>query len=111
MLLSGSLVKRTIDNNNEKLNWLIIIWIRYDKNFYVMKFKYSLDKKALFRILDLRKGVLKNREVPKLSTISEIRLQQTYTRPLLIDVEKNKSYKPITINRPNLPHILQEFEE
>lgn len=54
-LLSGLLVKRNVDVNKEKINWLKIKWLRYDKQFGIIKFKYTLDENTPFRDLDLRK--------------------------------------------------------
>lgn len=52
-LLSSTFIKRTLDVNKEKVNWLKITWLRYDKNFGTIQFKTTLDPD--FRILDLKK--------------------------------------------------------
>ncbi|KAF0745517.1 Uncharacterized protein FWK35_00022366 [Aphis craccivora] len=59
--LSGPLVKRNVDVNKEKINWLMIKWLRYDKQFGIVQFKYSLDEDTPFRSLDLRKVTIKTR--------------------------------------------------
>ncbi|KAL4127150.1 hypothetical protein QTP88_011348 [Uroleucon formosanum] len=50
--LSGPLVKRNVDTHREKINWLKIKWLRYDKQFGIIQFKYSLDEDTQFRLLD-----------------------------------------------------------
>ncbi|KAL4154209.1 hypothetical protein QTP88_002041 [Uroleucon formosanum] len=76
--LSGPLVKWTLDTDKEKVNWLKMTWIRYDKTFVIIKFKYTLNKETPFRILDLKKGAIRNRNRAEL------------TRPLSIDPENKK---------------------
>lgn len=58
-LLSSSFIKRNKEVNKEKVNWLKITWLRYDKNFGTIKFKTTLDPDASFRILDLKKQLVK----------------------------------------------------
>lgn len=90
-LLSGPLVKRALDTDKEKINWLKMTWIRYDKTFGIIQFKYTLNKEAPFRILDLRKGPMRTRNRAELTSgVSNIRLPLTYNGPLSIDSEKKK---------------------
>ena len=46
------LTKRTYDTNKEKFNWLSIKWLRYEKPFGIIKFKYTLDENEPFRQMD-----------------------------------------------------------
>jgi len=55
-LLSSNFIKRTLDVNKEKVNWLKITWLRYDKNFGTIQFKTTLDPDAPFRILNIKKN-------------------------------------------------------
>ncbi|KAE9542460.1 hypothetical protein AGLY_003321 [Aphis glycines] len=90
-LLSGPLVKRALDTDKEKINWLKMTWIRYDKTFGFIQFKYTLNKEAPFRILDLRKGAMRTRNRAEFTSgLSNIRLPLTYNGPLSIDSEKKK---------------------
>ncbi|KAL4120979.1 hypothetical protein QTP88_013573 [Uroleucon formosanum] len=73
--LSGPLVKRTLDADKEKVNWLKMTWIRYNKTFGIIQFMYTLNKEALFRVLDLRKRAIKTRYRAELTSgVSNIRL-------------------------------------
>lgn len=45
-LLSSTFIKRTLDVDKEKVNWLKITWLRYDKNFGTIQFKTTLDPDA-----------------------------------------------------------------
>lgn len=88
--LTGPLVKRTIDAEQEKVNWLKIVWLRYDKNFGIIQFKYSLDDEIPFRHLDLRKGAQRTRTKYITKNISHLVAPQTYSEPVPVDVEKKK---------------------
>jgi len=88
---SGPLVKRNVDVNKEKINWLMIKWLRYDKQFSIVQFKYLLDEDTPFRSLDLRKGTIKTRFRAELTSgASNLNLPNTYNDPLPIEVEKKK---------------------
>lgn len=88
-LLNGLLVKRTMDVANEKINWLKIVWLRYDNNFGIIKFKYSLEEEEPFRCLDLRKGAKRNRHRSNIN-VNNLVIPQTYSGTVPIDVEKKK---------------------
>jgi len=106
-LLSGPLVKRALDTDKEKINWLKMTWIRYDKTFGIIQFKYTLNKEAPFRILDLRKGAIRTRNRAELTSgVSNIRLPQTYNGPLSIDSEKKKD---LISQLPLLDPIYHQF--
>ncbi|KAL5238996.1 hypothetical protein ACI65C_006406 [Semiaphis heraclei] len=87
-LLSGTLIKRNIDENKEKINWLKISWLRYDKSFGIIQFKNSLDTEAPFRKLDIRKITGKTRSGKEPTDVSQVILPQAYNKPNLIDTEK-----------------------
>jgi len=95
--LSGPLVKRNVDTHKEKINWLKIKWLRYDKQFGIIQFKYSLDEDTPFRFLDLRKGAIKTRFRTELTTngASNLNLPNTYNCPLPIQVEKKKDLQSL----------------
>lgn len=104
-LLTGPMVKRTIDTNEEKVNWLKIVWLQYDKNFGIIQFKYSLDDDIPFRHLDLRKGALRARtNITK--HISHLIAPQTYSEPVPVDVEKKRPHQHVTFNRLCLSFLL-----
>jgi len=90
--LSGPLVKRNVDVNKEKINWLMIKWLSYDKQFGIVQFKYSLDEDTPFRLLNLRKFTIKTRFRAELTTsgASNLNLPNTYNGLLPIEVEKKK---------------------
>lgn len=52
-LVSTSLTKKTEDTDGNKVNWFHIRWIRYEKVYGELQFKYSLDPEEPFRVLDL----------------------------------------------------------
>lgn len=84
--LRSTLIKKTLDSENEKVSWLKIRWIRYEKPFGILKFKYSLKEDEPFRILDLRRlkrsSVLQNKE-------KDIELLgRCYSEPLAINTLK-----------------------
>lgn len=54
-VLSKSLVKRTSDTEGEKVSWLKIKWLRFTKEFGIVKFKYTLNEEAPFRTLNLKR--------------------------------------------------------
>lgn len=89
-LLSSTFVKRNLDVNKEKVNWLKITWLRYDKNFGTIKFKTTLDPDAPFRILDLKKTTGKTRAGKETISASQLVIPQTYNKPNPIDFEKKK---------------------
>lgn len=89
--LWGPLVKRAFDTEKEKINWLKMTGIRYDKTFGINQSMYRLNNEAEFCILDLRKGAIRTRNRAELtSRVSNIRLPLTYLGPLSIDSEKKK---------------------
>lgn len=47
-------IRRTVDTDGNKVNWLEIKWLRYEKTFGLIKFKTALDDYT-FRTLDLRR--------------------------------------------------------
>lgn len=59
-LLPGPL--RANDIEMEKIDWLRVKWLRYDNQYGVVKFKYTLDVDTPFQILDLRKGAVKTNQ-------------------------------------------------
>lgn len=87
-LLSGTLTKRNIDENKDKINWLKISWLRYDKSFGIIQFKNSLDTEAPFRKLDIRKITGKTRSGKEPTNVSQVILPQAYNKPNPIDTEK-----------------------
>jgi len=88
-MLSSTFIKRNLDVNKEKVNWLKITWLRYDKNFGTIQFKTTLDHDAPFRILDLKKTTGKTRAGKELEA-SQLVIPQTYNKPNLIDIHKKK---------------------
>lgn len=53
--LTNELVKRNLDIEKKKVNWLQIRWLRYEKEFGVIQYKYSLLEEEPFSIFDLRR--------------------------------------------------------
>lgn len=93
-LLKNAFTKRTVDNNNDKVNWLKIAWLRYDDNFGIVQFKNSLDIQAPFRILNISKsGKTRAGKKPINSSHNDniIILPQKYNKPVPIHPEKKTS--------------------
>ncbi|KAJ8884811.1 hypothetical protein PR048_011007 [Dryococelus australis] len=52
-LLQSLLVRRHVDNKNEKVTWLNIRWLQYTTDFGISNFKYPLFEEEPFCQLDL----------------------------------------------------------
>jgi len=89
-LLSSTFIKRTLDVNEEKVYWLKITWLRYDKNFGTIQLKNTLDPDAPFRILDLKKTTGKTRAGRETTSASQLVIPHTYNKPNPIDSEKKR---------------------
>lgn len=85
--MSTSLINKNIDTDGNKVNWFSIPWIRYEKIYGELKFKYSLNPDEPFRTLDLKRG---KRGRPKNTSSTE--LTNCYTGPLPINPKKNKIF-------------------
>lgn len=48
--------KKTLDTDGNKVDWFHIRWIRYEKMYSVLQFKYNLNSEEPFRVLGLRHG-------------------------------------------------------
>jgi len=75
--VSNSLIKKNIDTDGNKVNWFSRPWIRYEKIYGKLKFKYSLNPDEPFRTLDLKRG---KRGRPKNTSSTE--LTNCYTGPI-----------------------------
>lgn len=89
-LLLSTFVKRTLDVNKEKVNWMKVTWFRYGKNFGIIQFKTTLNTDALFRKLHINKTSGKTRDEKESISPSQFVISQTYSKPNPIDSEKNK---------------------
>ncbi|KAL4127001.1 hypothetical protein QTP88_011199 [Uroleucon formosanum] len=83
-LVSTSLTKKTVDTDGNKVNWFHIRWIRYEKVYGKLQFKYSLNLEEPFRVLDLTQRPKRGR--PKNITV----LTNCYKSPLPINPQKKQ---------------------
>ncbi|KAL4127106.1 hypothetical protein QTP88_011304 [Uroleucon formosanum] len=79
-----SLTKKTVDTDGNKVNWFHIRWIRYEKVYGKLQFKYSLNLEEPFRVLDLTQRPKRGR--PKNITV----LTNCYKSPLPINPQKKQ---------------------
>lgn len=93
-------MKRLVDIYKEKVNWLNVCWLRYNKTFGVIQFKHSIDINEPFKILDLRKGRILNIINVDATAIT---IPQTYEGPTPIDEAKEKDLLSM------LPLIASEY--
>ncbi|CAG9824362.1 unnamed protein product [Phaedon cochleariae] len=87
-LLGDILVKRTCDTDGDKVSWLKIKWLRYTKEFGIIKFKYTLDETVPFKTLDLKRGRMRCRTSIDHSSIGAV--PRSYSGPLDINPLKKK---------------------
>ncbi|CAI6345728.1 unnamed protein product [Macrosiphum euphorbiae] len=87
-LVSTSLTKKTVDTDGQKGNWFHIRWIRYEKMYDQLQFKYSLNPEEPFRVLDLTQSGKRGR--PKNITTYSTELTNCYTSPLPINPKKKQ---------------------
>ncbi|CAG9825651.1 unnamed protein product [Phaedon cochleariae] len=87
-LLGDILVKRTCDTDGDKVSWLKIKWLRYTKEFGIIKFKYTLDETVPFKTLDLKRGRMRCRTSIDHSSIGAV--PRSYSGPLGINPLKKK---------------------
>lgn len=81
----GVLVKRTINLNGEKVEWMKIKWLRYESTFGVIKYKYTLDDSSEFQVVDFRR---QKRGRPL--SLDSITIPLSYAGPLPINpLKKN----------------------
>lgn len=69
--------------NKEKVEWMKIKWLRYEQNFGIIKYKYTLDESTEFQVIDLRR---KKRAGP----LSLGSIPLSYDGPLPIKTLKKK---------------------
>lgn len=80
-LVQEYMTRRPTDTEGNKVNWLEMKWIRYEKTFGLIQFKTSLDDEH-FRVLDLRRLKRGKRPIPL--------LKKCYDGPLPINPLKKK---------------------
>lgn len=88
-LVSTSLTKKTVDTDGNKVNWFHIRWIRYEKVYGELQFKYSLNPEEPFRVLDLTQHGKRGR--PKnITSLYSTALTNCYKSPLPINPKKKQ---------------------
>lgn len=90
ILVSTSLTKKTVDTDGNKVNWFHIRWIRYEKVYGELQFKYSLNPEEPFRVLDLTQRGKRGRPKNITSLYYSTVLTNCYTSPLPINPEKKQ---------------------
>ena len=81
-VLKNKCVFRKTDEDNNKVNWRFIKWLRYTKEFGTIEYKNSLSPDEKFKKLNIRKrgfNQIQIDDVPK-----------AYTEPIKISAEKKK---------------------
>lgn len=92
------LVKRTNDKDGNKIQWLNIKWMRHEKDFGVIKFKYTLEDNEPFKTMDLRRRVKGRPSLPEVLPLS-------YHASLPVNPLKKKDLLSL------LPLIHRDFHE
>uniref|UniRef100_A0A069DZ34 Putative sola1-8 ap n=1 Tax=Panstrongylus megistus TaxID=65343 RepID=A0A069DZ34_9HEMI len=101
--LQSELIKKNTDINGEKINRLQIKWLRFQKEFGIFQFKYSLKDSDDFRTMDWRR----NRRGRPFST-QKRSLNLSYNSSLPINQLKKKDLLSLL---PLIPEECHQFYE
>lgn len=96
------LLFRKVSDDGNPVRWKDIRWLKYNGAFAKILFKYSLTEDEPFKELNIQK-----RGVTEISIDS---VEKCYKDLLPISVEKKRSNRFITIDRPTIPRFLQISE-
>ena len=98
--LDDLLIKRTVDDDREPFNWMLIHYMHFRKGFASMWFKYESFGSDEFRVVDLaRRG-------KSIEDIKKYKLQPLYNSEIKI---KKQKYKDLMEQLQYIPPVHHEF--
>uniref|UniRef100_A0A1Y1N893 DUF7869 domain-containing protein n=1 Tax=Photinus pyralis TaxID=7054 RepID=A0A1Y1N893_PHOPY len=93
-LFGRELVNRKTDNENNKVNWRQIRWLRYEKSKQSFQYKLSFDEEEPFKTVNLEK---------RGRSVADLVPKQAYSKPVPITSEKKQHLMDL------LPYISQSL--